>query len=68
MAAGRTLWKMKRLGASPRPDGVAGGHVDEPTVGNPRAADVMVEIGVVLALHLAFAFAVIMTLRAFGNA
>jgi hypothetical protein len=58
---------MKRLGVSPRPDGVAGGHVDEPIVGVPRVGDVMIEIGVVLALHLAVAFAVIMTLRAFGN-
>jgi hypothetical protein len=58
---------MKRLGVSPRPDGVAGGHVDEPTLDSPRPVDVMVEIGVVLALHLAVAFAVIMTLRAFGN-
>ena len=34
----------------------------------PRLADVVVEIGLVLALHLAFALGVVLTLSAFGIA
>jgi hypothetical protein len=63
---------MKRLGVSPQSDGVGarpgGVPVREPMLDSPRSGDVMFEIGVILALHLAFAFAVIMTLGAFGNA
>jgi len=51
-----------------RPETLAGGHIREPMLDGPRFGDVMFEIGVLLALHLAFAFAVIMTLRAFGSA
>jgi hypothetical protein len=32
----------------------------------PKAGDTVYEIGVILALHLAFAFAVLLTLQAFG--
>lgn len=32
----------------------------------PMAGETMYEIGVVIALHLAFAFAVVLTLQAFG--
>ena len=32
----------------------------------PMAGETMYEIGVVIALHLAFAFVVVLTLRAFG--
>jgi hypothetical protein len=70
---------MKRLGFSPRSDGVSsrrdrrpesspGGHTREPIVDGPRSSEVMFEIGVMLALNLAFALAVVMTLRAFGIA
>jgi hypothetical protein len=32
----------------------------------PKAGETVYEIGVILALHLAFAFAVLLTLQAFG--
>jgi hypothetical protein len=32
----------------------------------PRAGETLYEIGMLIALHLAFAFAVLLTLRAFG--
>jgi hypothetical protein len=70
---------MKGLGFSPRPENAntrrahrpeasPGGHIREPIVGGPRLGDVAFEIGVMLALHLAVAFAVVMTLRSYGIA
>lgn len=58
----------RRLGFSQHPETThqAGGR--EPVLKGPRIGDVTFEIGVMLALHLAFAFAVVMTLRAFGIA
>jgi hypothetical protein len=68
-AAGAARRKMKRrIGFSQHPKTAydAGGR--EPALEGPRIADVTFEIGVMLALHLAVAFAVVMTLRAFGIA
>jgi hypothetical protein len=70
---------MKGLGVSPRPEGaktrrahrpetLSGGHIREPMLEGPRLGDVVFEIGVMLALHLAIAIAVVMTLRSFGIA
>jgi hypothetical protein len=52
---------------SPRPE-AADSRRAHPIVEGPRLADIVFEIGVVLALHLAAAFAVVMTLRSFGIA
>ena len=64
---------MKRLGFSPR-SGTVNARSDcrpepspgEPILEGPRLGDVAFEIGVVLAVHLAFACAVVVTLGAFG--
>ena len=38
----------------------------EPTAEAPRAGEVVLEIGIVLALHLAIALAITLTLTSFG--
>ena len=44
-------------------------HHEPPVAGNvPAPGEVLAEIGLVLAIHLAVALAVILTLRAFGIA
>ena len=68
--AGPALRKMKRVGIPPGSES-ARAYQDrhpEPTPEGPRFGDVMFEIGVVLALHLAFAFAVVTTLSPVGGA
>jgi len=68
---------MKGLGFSPRPEGTkigrtyrretsSGGHSRGPVLEGPRFGDVVFEVGVILALHLAIAFAVVMTLKTYG--
>jgi len=62
---------MKRVGISPGPDGAKASRQDrhpEPALEAPRFGDVMFEIGLLLALHLAFALAVVSTLEAVGSA
>ena len=59
---------MRGLGFSPRPETSSGGPIHEPIVEAPQLGDVAFEIGVMLALHLAVAFAVVMTLRSLGIA
>jgi hypothetical protein len=66
---------MKRLGFSSHSEERRNGPAPsnnirtcEPNLEGPRISDVVFEIAIVLALHLAFACAVIMTLRAYGIA
>jgi len=66
---------MNRLGLShARTDAMPGLDIATPAASAPREArqpipkanETIGEIGIILALHLAFAFAVLLTLRAFG--
>ena len=66
---------MNRLGLShTRNDAMSGMDIASPAKpvpqeaqqATPRAGETVYEIGVILVLHLAFAFAVLLTLQAFG--
>ena len=61
---------MNRLGLSQsRNDAMSGPDIASPQEAQqatPKAGETVYEIGVILALHLAFAFAVLLTLQAFG--
>jgi len=61
----RTLRYMKP-GFPQRVSSQSGDVAFEPTAEAPRAGEVVLEIGIVLALHLAIALAITLTLTSFG--